>query len=190
MFTRAVAACVFVAALVAQAADVHAYEPTCSIEWISVPPCIPGDTACVTRIDAGFENPAPDCAIPELLPDLDCEDARFALSPWLAGLLGLCDAPFGLGIRVGVGRHFVLTRIIGRRPFRPLPARPMAMRGDASPGHVPPPRDLFRAGAEPGALIDVELLAPSGKAAILWLPGEMREGAGYSRRIDRPPRFS
>src|SRR5512135_386794 len=89
---QAMALAALLGALVASAAVARAEEPACE-DLFSASPCAPAEScagleALLDQLAADL--PPGDCAIPDLVPGVACEEP--ARSPWLVSVLGLsCD---------------------------------------------------------------------------------------------------
>jgi hypothetical protein len=163
---------------------------------VSLPPHHTGDSASPSPRGTGEDHyvllvlgDRADCAPLDLLPNVDCEAPPKTL--WRAGILGLCDAPYGLGILGPVGRSLRVVRVLAPlpgAPVRPLPA-PRAERDVAqasSTPAAPPDRPQVR---------DTVALCEEGGTrlpAIARLPMMFAETRGltpgHERQVDRPPR--
>lgn len=201
-----VALCVF--ALTALAGELRAaplVPELCVPERVSLPSLYPGEPATpAVPGDAGYADEAgeirylvfvlaenADCAPLDLLPNVDCEAPP--KTPWRAGILGLCDAPYGLGILGPIGRSLRVVRVHAApsgAPLRPHPL-PHAHVGVDAASTTPasmPDRLLLR---DALALVEADadtagVFAVDEKSALLERIGQARPG--HERRVDRPPR--
>lgn len=122
----------------------------------------------------------------------DCADSTEEISVWTAGVRGLCDAPFGLGLRrttVHLLRAAGIVSPDGAPSPLPADSRVDRFTEGHDVGHVPPPRFEARdphgpslAAATPCEAHEPPHILPAGRA----VPAP--PSPGFSRRIERPPR--
>lgn len=133
-----------------------------------------------------------DCAPLELLPNVDCEAPQ--KTPWRAGILGLCDAPYGLGILGPIGRSLRVVRVHAApsgAPLRPHPlphAEAEVDSASTTPASMPDRLLLRDALALVQADADASgIFAVGEKSNLVERSGQAQPG--HERRVDRPPRI-